>query len=178
MAPEAEEDTAEHRSDNTGGHADGTAGLEYSTVTFGDSMDIFMIEQANFAESMSIRYELAYLLINRKTCYKCTCNGRIIGFIKTDLRPDSGEAVIDTIFVSKQYRRRGIGRSLLQLSLSSIQSYDASPRLFEQVYLYVSPSNHKAIQLYTSAGFQEDELIEKAYADGSPGLKMVWKRTA
>jgi ribosomal-protein-alanine N-acetyltransferase len=79
---------------------------------------------------------------------------------------EGGSAHLISIGVLREYRRRGIGRELIQALLGNLSSAVAELRL------EVKQGNTEAIKLYQGLGFREVNCIENYYEDGSPALKM------
>jgi len=83
-------------------------------------------------------------------------SGHIVGFCEVAMMytPDSGEDVSPTIanlVTARSYRRRGIGRTLLESAKKYVRlHWDA-----DRVALYVKKSNPDAISLYSKQGFEE-----------------------
>ena len=83
------------------------------------------------------------------------------------------EAEILSIAVAPQFRRRGIGRLLLEESLRQLYRDGA-----RAVHLEVEDSNHSAIALYRHLEFRESARREGYYAEGrqSPAGALVMVR--
>ena len=76
-----------------------------------------------------------------------------IGFCQTLLENEQ-IACIESIVVSKKYRRRGLGRTLLIDAISYL-----SDSQIKQITLKVDRDNEAALQLYSSVGFKESGCI-------------------
>ncbi len=74
---------------------------------------------------------------------------------------------IVSIAVLGEHQRQGVGMSLLERLGEDLAALGA-----EELRLEVRPSNDKAIRLYSAAGFKEQEIIKKYYADGESALVM------
>jgi ribosomal-protein-alanine N-acetyltransferase len=94
--------------------------------------------------------------------YKAVTDDQTVGFIATDVRPAEHMAWIATIGVLPQYRQRGIGTALLQVSEQNVPS----PRL----RLNVRVSNDAAIRLYKGLGYQQVGMWPHYYQDGEDAL--------
>jgi ribosomal-protein-alanine N-acetyltransferase len=89
---------------------------------------------------------------------------RMIGFVAGDPRPRDGWGWIATIAVDPNFRRRGIGTSLLHECESKL----GVPRS----RLTVRLSNEGAITLYQREGYQTIDLWKSYYSDGEDAILM------
>lgn len=89
----------------------------------------------------------------------------MVGAICCRLEPATGpgpkKLYIMTIGVLAAYRRRNIGRKLLERMLDKVQKADSGP-LSEvtEVYLHVQTNNDDALTFYKSAGFTVGEILK------------------
>src|SRR4030042_1690797 len=89
----------------------------------------YSIEQANWRDMNALRHLehacfpkdawplwdlIGVLAFSNVIRLKAVADGELVGFIAGDIRPDQGLAWIATIAVLPEYRRRGIGSSLLR----------------------------------------------------------------
>jgi len=100
--------------------------------------------------------------------FKAVEDGRMIGFIAGDTRRMEGMAWIATVAVLPEYRRRGIGRTLLH----ECEKWLAVSR----IRLCVRMENTGAIQLYESEGYQRVDIWRQYYNDGGDALVMEKNR--
>ncbi len=113
--------------------------------------------------------------------YVAEVDGRIVGYIMCReetagfdlprLRAKRRGHVI-SIAVLPEYRRRGIGRSLLAKALDSMKA-----RKLEECVLEVRVSNTAAINLYRKLGFEIVSQIPFYYMDGEHAYLMKVKLT-
>jgi ribosomal-protein-alanine N-acetyltransferase len=89
---------------------------------------------------------------------------RMVGFIAGDPRPSQGFSWIATIAVLPEYRRKGIGRSLLHTCEAQLKT----PRL----KLSVRASNQAAITLYEKEGYRTMDIWKAYYNDGENAIVM------
>ena len=102
------------------------------------------------------------------------------GFVGEVCQNDRGEivgygcisCVFDTadlynIAVAPEYRRTGMGRTILRRLIAS-----AKARGVEKMFLEVRPSNTSANRLYQSEGFFEISVRKKYYPDGEDAYVM------
>ncbi len=104
-------------------------------------------------------------------------NGKIVGYVMS--RAEYGQGFVVPGFVTKghiisiavlpEYRRRGIGSSLLQRAMESLRDkYRCS-----EVYLEVRVSNTPAIKLYEKHGFRVVKRLPNYYIDGEDAYLMA-----
>lgn len=93
---------------------------------------------------------------------KATTAGKIVGFIAADIRRFEDVAWIATLGVLPDYRRQGIGMSLLQTCEDRLRV----PR----IRLSVRTSNQPAIELYTRFGYVHHGVWRRYYSDGEDAL--------
>jgi len=80
-------------------------------------------------------------------------DGRPIGMIGVHLGSDEGDpsvAVVVSMYVSQDHRRRGLGRALLQMLIDHVA---ADPEI-ETIRLWVTATQEPARRLYESLGFR------------------------
>lgn len=93
---------------------------------------------------------------------KAVVNGRMVGFIAGDLRREENMAWIATLGVLPEYRRRGIGNTLL---------LECEARLdVARVRLSVRRSNSVAIRLYERLNYHLIDTWVGYYLDGEDAL--------
>jgi ribosomal-protein-alanine N-acetyltransferase len=91
-------------------------------------------------------------------------DGKMIGFVAGDPHPSEGFSWIATIGVLPEFRRRGIGRGLLQACEFQLKT----PR----VRLSVRASNASAIKLYEQEGYRRVDVWQSYYNDGEAAIVM------
>jgi len=72
------------------------------------------------------------------------------------VRDPHGIGAIQNIGISRQHRRRGLGKHLLLRSLDGFRRSGV-----HRVYLEVTAQNHAAIQLYRQIGFSTGKIVYK-----------------
>lgn len=92
--------------------------------------------------------------------------GNVYGFVQ--FQWVAGEAEINTICVSPNFRRQHFGQDLLQGLLAHLQNMNTI-----KIFLEVSAHNNAAIALYKTHGFVNSGLRKTYYADGSDAITMV-----
>jgi ribosomal-protein-alanine N-acetyltransferase len=82
----------------------------------------------------------------------------VAGFAVAGVIPPQAE--IETIAVAIEGQRRGVGRLLLSAILQELRSLDVT-----EVLLEARESNHPALGLYSSLGFERTGVRTRYYAD-------------
>lgn len=95
---------------------------------------------------------------------KAMADERMVGFIAGEVRKAEKTAWIATVGVIPEYRRQGIGRSLLRLCEGSLEG--------ERICLNVRVSNTAAVKMYESFGYARAGLWSRYYEDGEDALVM------
>jgi ribosomal-protein-alanine N-acetyltransferase len=92
-------------------------------------------------------------------------DGRLAGFaiVEWTLEPDHSAAYIQTLEVSPEHRRRGVGLELLRRLEGS--AIEAGATL---IWLHVDVENESAIRLYRAEGYQQKGRHENYYARHRP----------
>ena len=75
---------------------------------------------------------------------------------------------ITMIGVFPEYRRRGVGKRLMESILRSTSG---------DIYLHVEVNNEPALRLYRAFGFKVVKRVSKFYSTGEDAYLMVLKRT-
>jgi ribosomal-protein-alanine N-acetyltransferase len=94
-------------------------------------------------------------------------DGHPVGFLASVLSSD-GQARILMFAVSTGFRRRGIGRQMMD---SFVQA--CAMRGLRRIELEVRTSNEQAIRFYKRYGFELAGVLPKFYTDGEDGYKMI-----
>ena len=121
-----------------------------SLLTPADLKSAFTIEQASHAFPWSEKI----LLSNQGERYlnlKLEVNGELAGFAITQTVLD--EATLFNIAIHPKFQRQGLGRELLATLVEQLKTKDIM-----MLWLEVRESNHNAIQLYHSIGFNETDI--------------------
>jgi ribosomal-protein-alanine N-acetyltransferase len=94
-------------------------------------------------------------------------DGHPVGFLAAVLSAD-GQARILMFAVSTSFRRRGIGRQMMDSFLQA-----CAMRGLRRIELEVRTSNEEAIRFYKIYGFELAGVLPKFYTDGEDGYKMI-----
>ncbi len=97
-------------------------------------------------------------LDNENSHFLVAYSDKVLGYI--GVQEICGEAYITNIAVFNEYRKLGIGRSLLKTAICNAES-----RNCEFITLEVRESNRSAISLYESEGFKTVGTRKNFYSD-------------
>ncbi len=110
--------------------------------------------------------------------YVAEVGGKVVGYVMSRVEFGAPYVVegsivkkghIVSIAVLEGYRRRGIGRRLMENALRSLKEvYEC-----KEVYLEVRVSNLPAIKLYEKLGFKKVRIIPMYYLDGEDAYLMA-----
>jgi ribosomal-protein-alanine N-acetyltransferase len=136
-----------------------------------DLPEVMQIENASFRLPWSQRFFLEELKVDASRTWVAyvqdTDGEKIMGYVCC--RFVSNEASILNIAVAPQWRRLGLGRTLLRKVISEARGY-----LCQGVFLEVRRSNEAAQKLYRSEGFVTKGVRRRYYSDnGEDALVMV-----
>lgn len=93
---------------------------------------------------------------------KAELDGRMVGFVGGDAHRNEGIGWITTICVVPEFRRQGIGSSLLERCEKQMGQ--------NIVHLTVRASNLSAIHLYEQKAYHQVDTWRRYYSDGEDGL--------
>jgi ribosomal-protein-alanine N-acetyltransferase len=95
--------------------------------------------------------------------------GRIVGYSVTCVEWEGGELVghVHSIAVDPAFRRRGVGRALMEETFRRLRSLGVG-----EVRLETSASNAAGLRFWLSLGFKPVGVRKRYYADGSDALVM------
>jgi ribosomal-protein-alanine N-acetyltransferase len=143
--------------------------LSFRPIKPADLDEIMAIERASFPFPWSPRFFLQEIQVPCARSVLAQADGKIVGYVLFWLLPD--EVDIHNIAVRSEYRRRGIGRMLLQQVVAA-----ARKRQSNRVTLEVRKSNIAAQTLYRSAGFAMTGVRKGYYSDnGEDALAMAFE---
>jgi ribosomal-protein-alanine N-acetyltransferase len=91
--------------------------------------------------------------------------GEIVGYAVGEKDKDSG--LIVSVAVKKEWRRRGIGKKLIEKLLENFKKEG-----MKIVFLHVREENREAINFYQALGFKIIELVENYYSNGENAYLM------
>lgn len=134
-------------------------------ATWRDFRRILTLERACFQRDAWPWIDVLVALTFPQTVrIKAEADGRIIGFVIGDRRQRKKIGWVASIGVHPEYRRKGIGKLLLDACEEEL----AMPK----IRLVLRPSNKAAMHLYGVAGYNQVDSWRKYYANGEDGLIM------
>lgn len=141
--------------------------LNIRKARYGDIPALHRVEQVSFTE----RYPMSFLeeiyMTYPNSFLVAEINGVIVGYVIAVLRTPSVGHIL-SVAVAPAYRRRGIGRRLVEAAISSLERRGA-----REVRLEVRVSNKPAQSLYHSLGFKTTGIIPWYYRDGEAAYSMI-----
>jgi [ribosomal protein S18]-alanine N-acetyltransferase len=142
-------------------------GASFRPMALADLDEVMAIERASFAYPWSSRFFLQEFQVECARSILVEIDGKIVGYVLFWLLPDGVD--IHNLAVRSEFRRRGIGRILLQQVI-----LEALRRSSVRVTLEVRKSNLTAQKLYESAGFVATGVRRAYYSDdGEDALTMA-----
>jgi ribosomal-protein-alanine N-acetyltransferase len=141
--------------------------FSYRSISVADIPEIMVIERSAYTYPWSERFFRQELQVECARSFLAESRGRIAGYILFWLLPS--EIDIHNIAVQHDFRRRGLGRSLLQKVIN-----EARQRAANRVTLEVRVSNAVAQRLYERVGFTVTGVRKGYYSDdGEDALLMT-----
>ena len=139
------------------------SGITIETATWHDLKDLHQLEKICFQmDAWPLLDILGVLTIPQIFRYKAADQEKMVGFIAMDLRRSQQTAWIATLAVLPDYRKSGIGSSLIRICEEEVN--------LPKIRLSVRQSNQPAIQLYQKHGYQQIEVWKKYYKGGDNAL--------
>jgi len=145
--------------------ADGQ-GCRIRRVRERDLTEILEIEETAFTNPYPLGYLRFLAKANPETFLVAEGVDRLRGYIIADIR-NRNEGHIISIAVSKDDRRKGVARALIEEVGSVFREFEV-----EVVKLEVRVSNHSAIKLYESMGYRQVGMMLGYYRDGEDAIIM------
>ncbi|MDD5503435.1 MAG: GNAT family N-acetyltransferase [Candidatus Thermoplasmatota archaeon] len=139
-----------------------------------DLNKIISIEEKCFDKDRFRPTHMRYLLWRPDSVvFVAEISGAPVGFIIASCRKSAKCARIHTIDVLPEFRRKGIGNSLL----AEVERI-AIERGVEKITLEVRADNFGAKKLYRNAGYEIDCMVFGYYQDGMDAIRMEKKLAA
>jgi len=132
--------------------------VTFRAMTLADIDSVMAIERSSFTYPWSLRFFLQEFQTQCSRAVVAEIRGKIAGYVLFWLLPDAVD--VHNIAVHTEFRRRGIGRALLQQVVSQ-----ARERGSVRVTLEVRRSNFPAQRLYDSLGFLTTGIRKGYYSD-------------
>jgi len=140
-------------------------------MTTADMDEVMAIERTSYRFPWSAGFFLQELQVACARSVLAECDGRIVGYVLYWILP--GALDVHNIAVHVDFRRRGIGRVLLDRVIDEARRQSAA-----RVTLEVRRSNLTAQKLYESVGFVTSGVRKGYYSDdGEDALAMTLELT-
>jgi ribosomal-protein-alanine N-acetyltransferase len=140
-------------------------------MTTADMDEVMAIERTSYRFPWSAGFFLQELQVACARSVLAECDGRIVGYVLYWILP--GALDVHNIAVHVDFRRRGIGRVLLDRVIDEARRQSAA-----RVTLEVRRSNLTAQKLYESVGFATSGVRKGYYSDdGEDALAMTLELT-
>ncbi|CAD25406.3 N-TERMINAL ACYLTRANSFERASE COMPLEX SUBUNIT ARD1 [Encephalitozoon cuniculi GB-M1] len=152
-------------------HAERTVGVVFRGMRFKDLLEVQHLNIRNSTENFLLGTFLSTLSTSYGTSFVADLGGKIVGYSEAVAFADRGRGQIYSICVDGAFRRRGIGRRLINLSVESIRAELEGKEACE-IDLHVRASNAEAIGLYKSVGFVVCEANIPYYEFGGLAHRM------
>jgi len=122
------------------------------------------IEKASFSDPYRMFDFLTYLRLQGTSFIVACVDNSVVGYVIA-IREGSGTGVIQSVAVLPEFRKRGIGRKLMESAIDFLADCD-------RVMLFARRTNEAAAQLYRNLSFRETgRVIERYYRDGEDALE-------
>ena len=139
------------------------SGMQILPATWRDLQAVHQLEKACFQrDAWPFLDILGVLTIPQIIRLKAEKEQELIGFVAADLRRSQATAWIATLAVLPDYRRSGIGSSLLEICEERID--------LPLIRLCVRESNLPAIQMYLKYGYHQVDTWKNYYRGGDNAL--------
>jgi [ribosomal protein S18]-alanine N-acetyltransferase len=134
-----------------------------------DLEQVYKMEKASFPDDAYSKAVFFFYFVTEGDGFVVACKGDlVVGYVIATHH--GGNGLIQSIAVSPEFRKRGIGEMLMR----SVLAYLA-PR-FGRVYLQVDAKHEATIRFYRRLSFSETgKVLKRYYPNGDDALEMVRK---
>ncbi|AFN83133.1 N-terminal acyltransferase complex subunit Ard1 [Encephalitozoon romaleae SJ-2008] len=142
-------------------------------MRFKDLLQVQQLNVKNSTENFLLGTFLNSLSMSYTTSFVAETDEKVIGYSEAVFFKSKMKGHIYSICVDAPFRRSGIGRRLVNLSIDAMRIESQGRRC--EIDLHVRASNVGAISLYRSAGFEIREANIPYYEAGAAGHRMsLW----
>jgi ribosomal-protein-alanine N-acetyltransferase len=142
-----------------------------------DLNEVIRINMVSLPEHYPYSFWRDHMLLWPKVFLVAEADSKIVGYVMTRIETGFGHIKfgiikmghIISIAVLPEYRRKGIGKSLMIEVMRRIKEFYNA----KEVYLEVRISNEIAIKLYERLGFKKVRVLRLYYADGEDAYLMA-----
>lgn len=124
---------------------------------------VYEIECKSFKDPYHVMFLLNLYELYSETFFVAEKDGYIVGYVIS--RTIGDKAHIIAIAVDPVYRGRGIGKGLMEATMTAFET-----KRVKEIYLEVRASNTQAIRFYETLGFHRKDLLRSYYSDGEDGI--------
>ena len=137
------------------------------TCRLEDLEQVHEIEEASFPDDAYNTSAFLFFLVTASDGFIVACHGeKVVGYVIATRR--SGEGLIQSIAVSPGFRRRGVGRMLMQSAMGRLAAR------VKRVYLQVDAKHEGTIRFYHGLSFSETgRVLRRYYPNGDDAVAMV-----
>jgi ribosomal-protein-alanine N-acetyltransferase len=139
--------------------------LRIKTATESDLPNIVLIENSSFDQPYPFDLLKKLLQEYGDSFLVAEESGKLVGYCSASMK--GGSAHLISIGVLMEYRRRGVGASLLKHLIRILRKGS-----IDELWLEVKSENKEAVGLYEKFGFERMNTVEDYYSDGSAALRM------
>jgi ribosomal-protein-alanine N-acetyltransferase len=139
--------------------------MEICRCSFKDLRKVYEVELESFDHPYPFPVFLNFLLREPNGFLIAKMNDQIVGYIVGVTEKDIG--TIDSIAVKKDYRRKSIGKKLLDSIIEYFKLKNISI-----INLQVRIDNYEAISFYEKNGFKKVKVLKNYYSDGCDAFLM------
>jgi ribosomal protein S18 acetylase RimI-like enzyme len=140
----------------------------FRRMEFRDLMKVQRLNMRAMPESLLLSTFISTLSDSYYTSFISETESEVIGYVEATADRSERAGTIYSVCVDARYRRQGIGRRLIELSLRAIRMTVGDG----EVFLYVREDNAGAIRLYESLGFEIVERGISYYEHGALAHRM------
>lgn len=142
-------------------------------MRFKDLLQVQQLNAKNSTENFLLGTFLNSLSMSYTTSFVAEMDEKVIGYSEAVFSRSKMKGHIYSVCVDGPFRRSGIGRRLVSLSIEAMGIESQGKRC--EVDLHVRASNAEAIRLYRSVGFEIREANIPYYEAGAAGHRMsLW----
>lgn len=139
--------------------------MEIASASLLDINALRLLEKACFpTDAWPLLDLISVLSFSGVVRLKANENGRMVGFVAGDPRPNEGFSWIATLGVLPEHRHKGFGRALLETCEKLLPT--------RIIHLSVRADNESAINIYKKAGYYKIDRWTKYYNDGQDAVVM------
>eukprot|EP00834_Sanchytrium_tribonematis_P001128 NODE_24_length_41419_cov_0.818780.p29 type:complete len:149 gc:universal NODE_24_length_41419_cov_0.818780:16736-17182(+) len=132
-------------------------------------LDMQNINLRNLPENYTLKYYTYHLMMWPQLSYVCIIDEKVVGYCLGKIEEDDKHhGHITSLAVHPQYRRLGVAKKLITLSVLQMKRAWKT----KAVFLHVRVSNTNAQGLYEQIGFKIEKTEKGYYQDGEDALSM------